>query len=233
MKVSNQIIKKLNNFGYNVKSVINNGEYGTVYDIGNRVLKITKDYSEAASTNKICKKKLKNVCYIFRVFRFKDVKNIYFIEQEKLNVIQIIPFTGHLNTENFSESYNLINNNFELISSVLPQKIQKLSKNILIYAMCFYFSKYVLNILIESLKRKIPIQEFSQNYVDIFVNVCNKYPNSLIKFQGLFNGLKELKNFNINFYDGHKDNAMKNSKGEWVWTDIGNNEEKIKTLETL
>jgi hypothetical protein len=72
-----------------------------------------------------------------------------------------------------------------------------------------------------------------QHYVDIFVNVCNKYPNSIEKFKGLFNGLKELKNFNINFYDSHKDNAMANSKNDWVWTDIGNNEEKIRSLETL
>lgn len=140
MKISDKIIKRLNGVGYNLKNTIGHGEYGYIYDIGNnKALKITSDFSEAASVNKICNKQLKNVCRIYRVFRFEKVK-LYFIEQEKLKPIDIIPFTGHLNTENFTENYNYVEKNFELIKKVLPLKIQKLSKEKLIYAMCFYFS---------------------------------------------------------------------------------------------
>jgi hypothetical protein len=74
LKISDKIIKRLNGVGYNLKNTIGHGEYGYIYDIGNnKALKITSDFSEAASVNKICNKQLKNVCRIYRVFRFEKV----------------------------------------------------------------------------------------------------------------------------------------------------------------
>lgn len=78
------------------------GTQGTAYDIGGKVLKITKDNKEAVASHKIMGDSMKYVAKVEDVFRFPD-SNLYGVVQEKLapmdsadakNFNKLLVFTG-------------------------------------------------------------------------------------------------------------------------------------------
>jgi serine/threonine protein kinase len=78
------------------------GATGTAYHIGNnKVLKITKDRSEANACNRIKGKKLKNVYEIYDVFELDDL-GVYVIHQELLAPLDPVV------TKNWSKSYTAL-----------------------------------------------------------------------------------------------------------------------------
>ncbi|MHA2047013.1 MAG: hypothetical protein ACW99G_19665, partial [Candidatus Thorarchaeota archaeon] len=78
------------------------GSQGTAFDVGGKVLKITKDNKEAVASHKIMGDALKYVAKVEDVFRFPDIP-IYGIVQERLNPLdksdatnfnKLLVFTG-------------------------------------------------------------------------------------------------------------------------------------------
>lgn len=80
------IKNKLEKIGYILGSQIApGGRYGAAFDIGDqKVLKITLDPAEAEASNKIKRYGLKHSVAIYRIFKFKNLKDFYFILQERL-----------------------------------------------------------------------------------------------------------------------------------------------------
>lgn len=80
------ITQKLKNIGYALgPQIAPGGRYGAAFDVGDRkVLKITLDPAEAEASDKIKQHGLKHSVIIYRIFRFKDLKDFYFILQERL-----------------------------------------------------------------------------------------------------------------------------------------------------
>jgi len=79
--------KKLNKLGIkaspNMKR-LGGGKMGFAYDLGDSVLKLTRDKYEANAAKRIEGKKLRNVYEIYAVYELND-SGIYVIHQEKLN----------------------------------------------------------------------------------------------------------------------------------------------------
>lgn len=80
------IRKKLAKIGYTLGSqVAKSGRYGAPFDTGNqKILKITLDPAEAEATRKVSNYNLKHSVRVYRIFKFKDLNDFYFIEQERL-----------------------------------------------------------------------------------------------------------------------------------------------------
>jgi hypothetical protein len=80
--------KILNKIGVNNSSFLGKGMFGVAHDIGNnKVLKLTKDKSEAINSNKIKGEKMKHIADIYDVKKFQIEDREYFlIILEKLKV---------------------------------------------------------------------------------------------------------------------------------------------------
>ncbi len=83
-----QVLDRLESDGYDLLRFIDSGSYGVVIYIGNdRVLKITADKTEANAMNIVMQHPHPNIVQVFRVWKYAAFKDIWFIEQEKLDKV--------------------------------------------------------------------------------------------------------------------------------------------------
>lgn len=81
-----RIMKRLENDGYDMSNAkkLGGGQKGIAYKVGNRVVKITKDRTEANSMAYIKKFPHNNIVRVYRAFMYKSVPGLYVIDQEQL-----------------------------------------------------------------------------------------------------------------------------------------------------
>lgn len=234
-------IPKLEKLGYNLKNPINT-PWARIYDIGNgRVLKITRDISEATNSNKIIGKKLENVNRIFRVFLFKGTRGLYFIEQEKLKplVTSLPHWSANLTTDNIDLHFKRSLEWAKMLkqkASILwvnptPFLTDKLLIEDLQYLIMFYLNEKDIVKLIELNNAKNLERMYTGNF-DKLAEAISK-PVETVHLKGLVNGLKELKSNGISFTDTHQKNAMVRGS-QWCWLDLGfGKENKTAGLEIV
>ena len=84
-----KIFAKLENDGYDMNKAkrLGSGQMGTAYKLKDRVIKITKDKSEAIALSYVRQHPHPNIVKAFRVWRYKAIPERYVIEQELLKRI--------------------------------------------------------------------------------------------------------------------------------------------------
>lgn len=224
--------KKLEHIGYKLGPYLGGGTYGDIYALDNsRALKITSDFSEASLSQKLIGKKLKNVCNIYRVFRFKNDSTTFFIEQERLQKIRTnLPrWSSSLNSSNVEKSFiktklrakKILNSK----NAFLQKKIKPIKKwteknyNDYLFFVLFYVSDFEYEYIMKLAKDSYTA------FLDSLVYAIKYENNEVIHFKELYNGLLELKKEGIYFYDNHIGNVMQKD-GVWKWVDIGGSEKK-------
>lgn len=188
--------EKLMKRGYDVSSAkaLGQGTQGTAFDIGSgQVLKITKDSKEAQASNKIKGDKLKYVCNITDVFRFKD-DLAYGIVQEQLK---------QLSAEEKKDF------NSKLIFTGLPVWLKKAQSWDAATESVFNY--------VEKKKAKGDVQSPEGKRM---IQWADQFMDSLENEYNVRGSWEELKGKGVSFSDYQADNLMKRGS-EYVLIDIG------------
>jgi hypothetical protein len=235
--MNEKIHQKLTKIGYSIRTFMGEGLYGKVYDIGNNhVLKITSDKSEIFFSQILKNKKLKNVCRIYRVFKFKSSYKFYFIEQEKLQALNtklILPWSGEITSSNcklrLAQSKNrakYIIENFKNID-MLKNALHWAKNNFedFVFFVAFFLDTFDFETLNEIAKSGKYDKKMLTGNIFNFVHNIEKASNEVIHLKELCNGLEELNKAGIDFWDTHYNNTLKRNN-TWVWVDIGGSDIK-------
>jgi hypothetical protein len=111
------VAKKLADNGFQISKKLGKGTMGVAFLLTNgTVLKITEDISEAKAASLIEGKQLKHVYEVYRVFMFKKIPSVYFINCELLrpndhkqyNDSAFYKGTNDIDTENVEEIFDPI-----------------------------------------------------------------------------------------------------------------------------
>jgi hypothetical protein len=178
--------------------VLGIGTRGTAFDLGNRVLKITNDASEAAVANILKGKNLSNVVNFYDVWAFGDT-GFFGVTQEKL-----LPLSK-ADSKKFNDA---------ILATGLPVWMRSSEAD------WAKVKEKVKSFIIRQVKKKFPENYNSQEAKD-FVKSINDQWNLLVKeykIRDLFNTLNSL---GIGFHDYHAGNMMKRSDGSLVLIDLG------------
>lgn len=206
-----QIKEKLAKMGYTLgEQIAEGGRYGAPFDIGNqRILKITLDPAEAEATGKVKEYNLKHSVVVYRIFKFKDLKDFYFIEQERL--LSINKFDKQIVTSlkrllKYSKlplpEYRKYSESFEKLKDPESLMLLKSSKD--------KFEHRVLGFLIKM------IAEGRLTSKDLkFIVAQPEFTNQL------FDTINEFRQAGITKLDLHAGNVMRDSKGIIKLIDFG------------
>lgn len=202
-RIVSKFPKGMARLGIDVKAVSEmeawTGTNGTAFDLGNgKVLKITRDQKEAATSAVLIGKELTNVVRIYAVWRFKDT-NFYGILQEKLEPLP------DADGKAFNDA---------LIATRLPVWIHKSGYD---FERAKEMTKHhILSQVKEKFKDNANSPEAQK-----FAHSINDKWNMLVKrfnMREMFNTLKQL---GIDFADFHAGNLMRRSDGTLVLIDLG------------
>ena len=178
--------------------VLGIGTRGTAFDLGNRVLKITNDASEAAVANILKGKNLSNVVNFYDVWAFGDT-GFFGITQEKLSALTAA------DAKKFNDA---------ILATGLPVWMRSSEAD------WKKVKEKVKSFIVRQVKKKFPKNYNSQEAKD-FVKTINDQWNLLVKeykIRDLFNTLNSL---GIGFHDYHAGNMMKRPDGSLVLIDLG------------
>lgn len=175
------------------------GTNGTAFDLGNgKVLKVTRDQKEAATSAVLVGKELANVVRIYAVWRFKDT-DFYGILQEKLEPLP------DAEGKAFNDA---------LIATRLPVWIHKSGYD---FEKAKEMTKqHILSQVKEKFKDNVNSPEAQK-----FAHAINDKWNMLVKkfsMRDMFNTLKQL---GIDFADFHAGNLMRRADGTLALIDLG------------
>lgn len=243
-----KLIPLLEKHGFKLGSFIGHGDLGDAYELENasdKVLKITTDHTEAYASNLLIGKQLKHVCHIYRVFRFKEIPDIYMVEQEKLIKNPDSDRIRNLMTDHdlgilyekltsqtlkyfeqhkvhFNKMYSEYTNLFKKEKGYDYDKsdLKKLSdnKDIYINILSAYASVKILN---------------DVYIVDAFDTLL-MYPFKVVKGASeLIEGLYELYENGIYYHDFTANNILMDTNGNLKIIDIGFSKSKNSNLEIL
>ena len=205
------IKEKLARMGYTLgDQIAEGGRYGAPFDIGNqRVLKITLDPAEAEATDKVKEYNLKHSVGVYRIFKFKDLKDFYFLEQERLLPInkfdkQIVTSLKRLlkYSKHPLPEYRKYSESFDLLKDPESVTLLKSSKD--------KFEHRVLGFLIKmAAEGKLTSKDLK------FIVAQPEFTNQL------FDTLNEFRQAGITKLDLHAGNVMRDSRGIIKLIDFG------------
>lgn len=205
------IKKKLKNIGYDLEEQIApGGRYGAAFNLGNKkILKITLDPAEAEATDKVKEYNLKHSVNVYRIFKFKDLKDFYFLEQERLlpiNKLEKRVVTALKRLLKYSKhplpTYKKYAKSFDRIKDPESYTLLKSSKD--------KFKTEVLGFLIKILEDgKISSKELKP------IVIQSEFTNQL------FDTINEFRQAGITKLDLHAGNVMRDSEGIVKLIDFG------------
>lgn len=227
---------------------LGSGSHGSAYIMNNHtVIKYTGDVSEADACSKIVGMKLKNVCNVYRVFSLKNTSG-YFIVQEFCNPVQDINLIMGMKPissatiikriTTFKKIFGLIvkamkshKNEYQMITKALTE-----NPNEFFHMLLWNFTESnqieALKYLHDELSNKFILTIIESTALDMYEFA----PNSM-KLKNLTNGLIELKNVGITFWDTHSDNIKAKSNGDLCFIDLGQSKggahKKIEMIEQV
>ncbi len=218
------IKERLAKHGYSLDHKLGSGTYGTAYDIGNdRVLKITKDESEANSSTVIQKHPHKNIVQIYKVFKLKNVDYLWFIEQEKLKHIDEDKIEQYLEDKRSYENRS--------IGGTLQKLLTYISDTA-------YFNSHFHSLLqtdAEKLIDMIVKREMSYISADRFYGSFMRHKMKSDEYNfiiDMFDAAKHLEKVGISFRDWHEGNILWKD-GNYKITDLGVSKSTGKVTDIL
>jgi len=230
---SAKLIEKLKKIGYYIDNagVLGGGSYGIAILLKNgHVLKITEDYSEARSANRIKGKKLKNVYNVFRVFTFNDFSynRMYFIEQELLR-----------NVEKYVEKFlydNFVMDGENAIILIPNSTNTKYMHHRTLRSLILSIFRNNYNDNTDFIVQLDNYNQANENYEKTTrEHVINYIRDSRTKkfYLDMINAADELHENNILFDDAHEGNIMMDDKGNYKIIDLGISQSPESNIETL
>lgn len=199
LKINSDKLAKKKRINVSNLRVLGQGSYGVAYDIGNgKVLKITKDTSEAKSSNLIKGKNTKHIVKVFDVWKFPKVKNkddFFGIVLEKLMPLSSGEKREWRNAEN---EFDKIVQEKDFITRVAGHDWE-------------YF-KELADVKVETLYEEDELEEKREELEEAIDRLENFQIHQMVD---------ELKNLGVTFHDYHSGNIMKRSIGEYVVIDLG------------
>jgi len=226
---SKVIENKLAKHNIHLGSFVDEGSYGTVYDLKDqpdKVIKITSDDTEARAMNIIKSHPQKNIVNVDRVFCLKDIANTYFIIQEKLE--------GLDSADNafFNSNMGKIIRKYKLSDKIDFDNIRDENRNVL-RNYGGVLELYIEILFIKFYRKEIP-ERYKNSEIMKFINSIidsNIQPGSDIAHD-LLEAYWQLKSVNIDFDDAHTGNIMK--KGNiYKLIDLGASRSPRQTLDVL
>lgn len=131
LDIIEKIKPKLEKYGYDVGVPLGMGSNGIAMSLLNhndRVLKMTKDVSEANAASAIVGKNLKHVYKVFEVFKLKSNPGWYFIICERLKEVNLDAFEGEI------EYWSTSNIDFKIQElggiSALPKQLKQIASGL-------------------------------------------------------------------------------------------------------
>lgn len=215
-QVLNAFKDKLAKKGINIRSLkkLGVGTMGVAYDLGNKVLKVTKDVREAKASSLVAGKNIPNVIQVYDIWKFPGV-DWYGLIIEKLT-----PLTGK---EEQQLTNAVINTAFPVLLHRAGDDWNEAMKLLAQTAVKKFYSTAFAQYPDAAAQRggqgtKDPrVQQFVQanlnNVVQEFDRITKEY-----KMRTLFKSLKAL---GIQYYDFHGGNYGRRADGTLVLFDLG------------
>lgn len=223
--LDDEILPRLKKFtDYRLSKRLGEGHYGITYELGmDKILKITSDCDEAKTSSKLIDKDLKHVVKIYKVFQFKTLKGVYFIVEEKLQLLSseesdVIAYLG-IDTEHLKDLLKRIKQynsykSFEDVEKNARISIRQPEDAIVYLQSIWDILRHLEPLMISYIVSRLSIFK-PADVVRIFAK-----QNFRIVEKALL-GLQEMVEHNITFDDTQAANLMKNTQGVFKWVDIG------------
>jgi len=231
---------KLAAMGYNIEKKLGSGHYGNAFLLDNgRVLKVTRDDTEAKSANIVKNKhNLYNIYKVYRVFKFKSISKLYFIEQERLFPDEKFVdkamgadfeldgkryYIAFLNRGSTNVSYmSMIDDIFWFFNDTsngtkyLPVLIERVNN----------LSSVIEN---EELIEELKNSDFTLDDVENYIK------NAKVKklYRNMLSAARELEELGIVFSDYHGGNILKDANGTYKVIDLGVSQSPASHIEQL
>lgn len=131
---------KLKSAGIPLGKELGSGEYGTAFESGDKVLKVTIDTTEADNNAALKSANLKHYVKVYRVFKFKDNPKLYFsllervkpISGKEFDVMKLYqPFIRKFNSldKMLKEAFNDLKNKDNITDKEYKEVLDLIDKN--------------------------------------------------------------------------------------------------------